>query len=161
MSGASVDRGRILLDLDTDERRTLDGLLEVTASALVDLDDPARVRLLPDGYRGDAEAAAEFARYTRDDLRRAKLDAIGCMLATLESTAAPRIPLEHEEADSWARVLTDVRTVLADRAGIRTDLDTPGDPDLARLYGWLGHLQWSLVEALDRLERKAKRAGRL
>ncbi|MFN8086247.1 MAG: DUF2017 family protein [Microbacterium sp.] len=31
-------------------------------------DDPAVARLVPDAYRGDAEAAAEFRRYTEADL---------------------------------------------------------------------------------------------
>ncbi|MBI5161383.1 MAG: DUF2017 family protein [Micrococcales bacterium] len=161
MSGASVDRGRILVDLDAEERRLLGGLLQTATDALIDTADPARARLLPDGYRGDADAAAEFARYTRDDTRRDKLSRIGGMRATLDAATAARIPLDHEDADAWARVLTDVRVVVAERAGIRTDDDVPADPVLAQLYGWLGHLQWSLVEALDRVERKGRRGRRL
>lgn len=156
-----MDRGRVLVDLDEHEKRVLTSLIEAAAAALVDTTDAARGRLLPDGYREDAEAAAEFARYTRDDLRRSKLDAIGAMLATLDAAAARRIPLDHDEADSWARVLTDVRLVLAERAGIRHDDDLPSDPDQHRIYAWTGHLQWSLVQALDRLERKSRGAGRV
>lgn len=161
MSGASVDRGRVVVDLSADERRVLADLAQATAGALIEIRDPARVRLLPDGYRDDPDAAAEFARYTRDDLRRGKLDGIGTLLATLDSAGAARIALEHTEADVWARVLTDVRIVVAERAGIRTDDDLPEDPALGQLYSWLAHLQWSLVEALDRVERKGRRGGRV
>lgn len=155
MSGASVDRGAILLDLSADERRVLADLAGSTARALVDPDDPARARLLPDGYRDDPDAAAEFARYTRDDVRRGKLDRIRSLLARLEDPAG-RIRLERDDADAWARTLTDVRVALAERAGIREDGDVPEEPETAVVYEWLGALQWRLVESLDRLERRGR-----
>lgn len=155
MSGASVDRGAILLDLSADERRVLADLAGSTARALVDPDDAARARLLPDGYRDDPDAAAEFARYTRDDVRRGKLDRIRSLLARLEDPAG-RIRLERDDADAWARTLTDVRVALAERAGIREDGDVPEEPETAVVYEWLGALQWRLVESLDRLERRGR-----
>lgn len=155
MTGVSVDRGAILVDLALDERRILTSLAEATATVLVDPAEPARARLLPDGYRDDPEAAAEFARYTRDDVRRGKLDRIRSLVAGLDS-AAPRIVLDRDAADAWARTLTDVRLALAERAGIREDGDEPADAETAAVYDWLGALQWRLVDALDRLERKGR-----
>lgn len=45
--------------------------------------DPVVARLLPDGYRGDEEAAGEFRRFTEVGLRSAKLTAAEQVLADL------------------------------------------------------------------------------
>ena len=74
-------------------------LLRLAATQLVDLleaattdpqsaiSDPAFRRLLPDGYRDDPEAAAEFRRFTSDDLLAAKVRNARSVLGTL--THAP------------------------------------------------------------------------
>jgi hypothetical protein len=62
------------LTLSSGERAMLDGLVQQLRQ-IVDGDlttDPVAARLFPAGYREDDEAAAEFRRYTFDDLRSQK-----------------------------------------------------------------------------------------
>jgi len=49
------------------------------------LTDPAFQRLLPDAYRDDAEAAAEFRRFTSDDLLAAKVRNARTVLESLRN----------------------------------------------------------------------------
>ncbi|MFO7690065.1 MAG: DUF2017 family protein [Cryobacterium sp.] len=70
-------------------------LLRLAATQLVDLleaattdpqaavTDPAFQRLLPDGYRDDPDAAAEFRRFTSEDLLAAKVRNARSVLSTL------------------------------------------------------------------------------
>jgi hypothetical protein len=54
---------------------------------------PAVARLVPDAYRGDAEAAAEFRRYTEADLlqrRRTDADLVAASLARAASPSTSR-----------------------------------------------------------------------
>jgi len=58
---------------------------------------------------------------------------------------------------AWLRSLTDIRLSLAIRLGIETEEDTmllENSPDqalvaMAELYGWLGYVQETLVQALS------------
>lgn len=130
--------------------------------------DPALRRLLPDGVKGDEQAATEFRRLTESSLREGKLRNLDIAMRALEHgfvdeeqaaavadgvyerasdpAARPReespaspgagVPPEDGLADGAREVvldeasaralmlaLTDVRLVLAERLGLRTDED--------------------------------------
>jgi hypothetical protein len=135
-------RGEVRVRLGDDERRVLHDvftevrdLLEDPAApqedplaALVGIgtavrppDDPALARLLPDAHRDDPEASAEFRRYTESGLRSRKREGLGLVLRTLDR--GPAVRLDDTEASAWLVALTDVRLVLAERIGLRTDED--------------------------------------
>ena len=124
--------------------------------------DEAVARLLPDAYTDDAEATAEFRRFTATDLvaqkilnarrvaddvhnaaRVSEVDAVGPMMVQIDTAGS----------EAWVRALTDIRLILATRIGIEDDEDTGGADDEAQIlvdvYGWLGDVQESLVSALD------------
>jgi hypothetical protein len=119
-------------------------------------DDPVLARLLPDGYTGDPEAAAEFRRYTEGGLRSGKAAAARTVLATLPPNGG-RIRLSEPDAQAWLRALNDVRLALGTRLDVTDDFDdqiagiTADDPraPVVAIYQWLGILQESLLEALS------------
>lgn len=112
--------------------------------------DPALARLLPDGYRDDSEAAAEFRRFTEEELVTGKESRARTLAAQFGNGRPTR--LTPAQASQLLRTLTDLRVVLADRLRIERDGDD-GRPepefDATRsVYYWLGALQESLVHAL-------------
>lgn len=143
-----VDRERELLTSLTGQ------LIELlTDEAAVSGDghaDPAMERLLPNGYRNDDAAAAEFRRYTRDGLIDRKTHGAGAVGRALEADGP--IQLTAHEAQQWLPVLTDLRLVLAERLGIDDDDDQPEGP-IAEVYDWIGILQAGLVAQLDLIDR--------
>ena len=84
-------------------------------------DDPALARLLPDAHKDDPQASAEFRRYTESGLRARKRQGLELALRTLDRGTLLR--LNDAEAGAWLIALTDVRLVLAERIGLRTDDD--------------------------------------
>jgi hypothetical protein len=64
--------GSLSAGFSAEERSVLASLAGQVAGLLGDRDvaagDPALTRLLPDAYRGDTDAAAEFRRVTEDSL---------------------------------------------------------------------------------------------
>lgn len=147
-------RDGVHLGLADHERALLGDLAAQLVSLLeaADAQDPAVSRLLPPGYSGDDEAAAEFRRLTADDLTAGKIANARAVIASLETDR--RIPLAPEVAEAWLRSLTDLRLTLASRLGI-TDAGFPASADqqtlmLRDVYEWLGYVQESLVRALDR-----------
>jgi hypothetical protein len=109
--------------------------------------DPAVARLLPDAYRDDADAASEFRRFMEDDLVSRK--AFNARLVK-ESLGDGHVRLNAGAVQSWLRSLTDLRLVIASRLGIETDDDPgSGDPFLQDVYGWLGYVQSSILDALE------------
>ena len=121
--------------------------------------DPALLRLLPHGSRDDEEAAGDFRRYTERGLRARKRDALGTARQTLERPGP--LALTPPEATAWLTALTDVRLVIAERLGLRTDEDAEelhavvaaGDEDdprtwMAAVYDFLTWLQETLVSVL-------------
>lgn len=150
-----------LADYDPlEELLDLDG--PVTAPA-----DPVLARLLPDAYREDDEAAADFRRYTEATLRADKVDNARVLLTSLrdggfEGGGDPaedsvEVELQPAQVQAWLRCLTDMRLALATRLGIEDDHEAAWDelPDedpravMHDVYGWLGYVQESLVQALD------------
>ncbi|BDO41735.1 DUF2017 family protein [Cellulomonas sp. NTE-D12] len=124
-------------------------------------DDPAVHRLLPDASQDDPAVAAEFRRLTEDDLRTAKLARLRWLWTALQDDG-PVVPAP--QAPAVAATLTDLRLVLAERLGIRTDEDADrllraagrrrrhGADDvrayLVTVYDALTWLQESLVQAM-------------
>jgi hypothetical protein len=99
----------------------------VAAEDQVDLDasaaerDPALDRLLPTANREDDEAAAEFRRLTEPGLRRRKATGLALAAATLRGE--DKLRLDEAGARVFLIALTDVRLVLGERMGLRTDDD--------------------------------------
>lgn len=149
----------------------------LAAEDQVDLDlsaerrDPALDRLLPTANRQDDEAATEFRRLTETGLRRRKATALALASAALRGTGADggssgddKVRLRHDEAHAVLVALTDVRLVLGERMGLRTDEDLealevtaaeldPEDPlgYALAVYDFLTWLQETLATAmLDR-----------
>lgn len=126
--------------------------------------DPALRRLVPDAYRDDADAAAEFRRLTQDDLLERRLTDAGLVRASLrhdgrdlDHTQLDRVQAEDsliieltpEVAGAWLRTLAALRLVLAERLGV-TDEDQGGDGDPRfGVYEWVGYRLDVLVRALD------------
>jgi Domain of unknown function (DUF2017) len=140
-------------------------LLEVIAllSEGYDRSDPVVERLFPDVYPKDPEGSADLRRYTDDELKAAKLDQAGKILAAIEDLPETdgEVRLDEEEAEAWLRALTDVRLALGLRLEIRdeTDLEEeldeavlkdPTSPRVGQLsvYAYLTYLQESLLAAL-------------
>jgi hypothetical protein len=118
-------------------------------------DDPVLARLLPDAYRGDSQASAEFRRYTEEGLRSAKINSAQAVLASLPAEGG-EVVLTEQECEQWLRALNDVRLALGTRLGITdedADLGADFSADESRaaylwVYQWLAYLQDSLIEAL-------------
>ncbi|WP_377643728.1 DUF2017 domain-containing protein [Oryzobacter terrae] len=83
--------------------------------------DPALERLLPTANREDDEAAAEFRRLTEGGLRQRKASALAVGARVLRGE--DKVRLSEAEARAFLTALTDVRLVLGERMGLRTDED--------------------------------------
>lgn len=118
-------------------------------------EDPVLARLLPDGYRDDAEQAQEFRRFTEADLRAGKQAAARTMLDGLPAGGG-RVRLAPETAEQWMTALNDVRLALGTRLDVDEDTEAAldeldrADPryDELLVYSWLGELQELLVRSL-------------
>jgi hypothetical protein len=126
-----------------------------------DRDDPVVERLFPDVYRDDPAGAADLRKYTEGDLKTAKIDQAGAMLAVLPASGGTDVTLDEESAEAWLRALNDVRLALGTRLDVKDDMNLEEelddavlhDPTSARvgqlsLYAYLGYLQESLLDAL-------------
>jgi hypothetical protein len=126
--------------------------------------DPALERLLPPANRQDDEAAAEFRRLTERTLRERKVAHLSTAISALEEAEGGKVSLDRDQAQALAIGLTDVRLVLGERLGLRTDEDAEalhqrltgvveGEADddsyvLAAYYDFLTWLQESVTLAL-------------
>lgn len=126
--------------------------------------DPALARLLPDASRTDDELSQEFRRLTENELRATKVARLRMVWDALrESTGQVRVPADR--ALDFAAALTDVRLVIAERLGIRTEADaeeiqdqvargTPAAEEdevhlaLGMVYSALSWLQESLMQVM-------------
>ncbi len=130
-------------DLDPDEARR----------------DPALDRLLPTANRQDDEVAAEFRRLTETGLRQRKAAALQTAADLLRSD--DKLRLDAGQARAVLTALTDVRLVLGERMGLRTDDDVevleaaaqdldPDDPlgYALAVYDFLTWLQETLASAM-------------
>jgi hypothetical protein len=118
-------------------------------------DDPVLARLLPDAYREDPDASAEFRRYTEESLRSGKINSAQAVLASLPAEGG-EVVLSEPECQQWLWALNDVRLALGVRLGITDENEdlTEGlsadEPRAAYIwvYQWLAYLQDSLIESL-------------
>ncbi|MFJ2112465.1 MULTISPECIES: DUF2017 domain-containing protein [unclassified Streptomyces] len=133
--------------------------------------DPALARLFPDAYGGpDAsgdeaelrEYAAEFRRFTENDLRDRKREDGMALVRTLDGLTATGeggavLKLTPDDCRHWLGALNDLRLTIGTRLDV-TDEDEGGElyrlPDgdprkpMVMAYLWLGALQETLVETL-------------
>lgn len=129
--------------------------------------DPALDRMLPTAHRDDPAMAAEFRRLTEQGLRERKTanlaTAISALLAAGDNNDKDKdkVRLNLEQAQAMVVALTDVRLLLGERLGLRTDGDaedlqdrleaaSEDDPALylAAYYDFMTWLQESLTQAL-------------
>ena len=120
--------------------KNLDGPTEISS-------DPAVARLFPNGYSSDDHASADFRRYTEQDLRQEKLDALTSARATLEREEM-KSALTADQAQAWLRFLNDLRLVLGTRLGVGEDFDEDSDDPGYHLYSYLTYLQGTLIDCL-------------
>jgi hypothetical protein len=125
--------------------------------------DPALARLLPDAYPDDAEASAEFRRFTAERIAERKAGNARTMIESLGggSGEAVEVRLDAAQAQAWLRTLTDIRLALAAGLGIEHDGDAGDVHDLESatrraVYDWLAAVQEFLVHALTRASRRGQ-----
>lgn len=172
----------VVLDVTVLEAAHLSGmvrqfvdLLDATTADGVEA-DPAVARLVPDAYRDDPEASAEFRRLTGGDLLARRRTDAEVLLATLSPAGSgmPGVPLDPttldpqtldeetahapmvvtldlDETAAWMRSLTALRLVLASRLGIETEADHDVDDPRFGVYEWLGYRLEGLIDAADRV----------
>jgi hypothetical protein len=119
---------------------------------VVELRDPALDRLLPDAHRGDDEIAAEFRRLTEEGLRQRKSANLDVALGRLTAARKDRVVLDGEQAAAFVTSLTDVRLLLGERMGMRTEEDAEAlhramdliddDDPLGYAMAWYDFLTW-------------------
>jgi len=127
----------------------------------LDREDPVVERLFPGVYPDDPAESEEFRRYTEGDLKTAKIDQAGAILAALPTNGGAVVRLDAEAAEAWLRALNDVRLALGIRLEVRDDTDLleeldeavmrdPTSPRVRQLtmYQYLGVLQESLLDAI-------------
>lgn len=152
-------RGLFVAEFEPAEAELLSALASQVAQLLAERadgePDPAIARLLPEAYPDDAEASAEFRRFTTDDLADRKIfnarqlahDLAGASAAT----SVTKVQLGVQSASAWLKALTDIRLTIANRLGIENDNDVgSGEPALLDLYDWLGFVQGSLIDTVDK-----------
>jgi hypothetical protein len=147
-----------------DEARVLRKVASEVVGLLTDgfdHDDPVVGRLFPDVYPDRPEESGEFRHYTEGDLKTAKIDQAGAVLAAVPAGAGGEVRLDAEAAEAWLRALNDARLAMGVRLDITGDTDLQEeldeavlrDPTSARVfqlsvYAYLGYLQESLLNAL-------------
>lgn len=158
---------RMLLDDSPVEDDPLARMVGLSPGAAVP-QDPALARLLPPASVDDEAAALEFRRLTERDLRTGKRENLAVAAQTMARAREGQPGAEHTElvlsdaeAQAWLLALTDVRLVLGERLGLRTDEDADtlmamlagADPDdprayLAAVYDFLTGYQEMLATVL-------------
>ncbi|MGY5131971.1 DUF2017 domain-containing protein [Streptomyces nigrescens] len=131
--------------------------------------DPVLARFFPDAYGGPdlvpdddvRAAAAEFRRYTENDLRSRKREDALALIRALDTLApeggSAELRLKPDECRQWLGALNDLRLAIGTRLEV-TDEEDGGEllrlPDsdprkpMVMAYLWLGGLQETLVESL-------------
>jgi len=118
-------------------------------------DDPAMLRLFPDAYSDDPEAALDFRRFTQRSLQEAKLAHAHTVLEAL-ARSGEKITISSGDIPSWLGFLNDARLAI----GTRIEISEENHEELSQLpeddprhgmfhvYDWLTYLQESLVQLL-------------
>lgn len=196
VAGLDAAGRAVLLDVVDDVLRLLDGdgartgqgpdhpldRVRLNAPPVEPPVDPALRRLLPDASRDEA-LAAELRRLTEPDVRDAKVGNLARLRAAVQD-ARPNVVVLPSEAAQVAAALTDLRLVVSERLGVRTDADAEAvyrlaaedlvDEDdapaadrrfLAAVYAVLTLMQESLVglllEELPEAEGEGRTTGTL
>ncbi|MDT9591972.1 DUF2017 domain-containing protein [Nocardioides zeae] len=167
LAGQLVELLRNEAAVPRDDADPLEALFDFTGPTEIP-DDPVLARLFPTAYADDAEAAAEFRRFTEGGLRDKKSDAACRIIEDLEEAGLPDelqgdglmidVELPEDVAVVWMRSFTDIRLALATRLGIESGdearwMALPDDDPRAQahdIYEWVGYLQETLVGALNR-----------
>lgn len=124
--------------------------------------DPALQRLLPPASRDDDRLARDFRALTEDSLRQRKAANLTTAIEALDVEGTGKVELDLGQAQAVMIALTDVRLVLGERLGIRTDEDSErlhalveagleeDDPRVmaALVYDLLTWLQETVAQAL-------------
>ena len=118
-------------------------------------EDEVLLRLLPNAY-ADQVDASEFRRYTESTLRQKKLGHAIAMRTNLITAIDGVVEIDRNEANDWLGAINDVRLALGVRLKVEDNspeelqLLRPDDPmhGVYAVYGWLGWLQESLLEAV-------------
>ena len=137
------------------------GVRQPVDPGLGDPPDPALERLLPTAHRDDPAMAAEFRRLTEHGLRERKTANLAVAIAALQAADGDKVKQDHAQAQATVVALTDVRLLLGERLGLRTDQDaedlqdrleaaSEDDPELfiAAYYDFMTWFQESLTQAL-------------
>lgn len=196
VAGLDAAGRAVLLDVVDDVLRLLDGdgartgqgpdhpldRVRLNAPPVEPPVDPALRRLLPDASRDEA-LAAELRRLTEPEVRDAKVSNLARLRAAVQD-ARPNVVVLPSEAAQVAAALTDLRLVVSERLGVRTDADAEAvyrlaaedlvDEDdapaadrrfLAAVYAVLTLMQESLVglllEELPEAEGEGRTVGTL
>jgi hypothetical protein len=160
VKGFRVTAKGISVKFGVEDARMLADLATQIATLIADRDDHAADaaldRLFPAAYRENEEDAAEFRRFTEEELADEKVGNALAMARALEVTTTESkvaVLLQPNEAFGWLRTFTDIRLALATRLGIETEESVIPLDDASRytfaIYNWLGELQYSLVRAVD------------
>jgi hypothetical protein len=143
-------RGDFDVKLPAEERALLRDLAPQLRTLLeTGLDDPSLRRLFPTAYPDDPGRDREYRQLVGDELlerRRASLDTL---VATVDATS-----LSEDDLLAWMGAINDLRLVLGTRLDVSEDMDpipSADDPDapMLVLYGYLGYLLESIVDALS------------
>ena len=148
---------RVQLRLPATEHDVLMSLLPQLQS-IVDGEEAVehlRRRLFPRAYDDD-EREDEFRRLVGDDLAEQRSAALNDVVSSLEAARSRGrtriIDLDADQVQSWLGVMQDLRLVLADVVGIRTESDWNRDPATAgpeEIVLWhVGALQEELLDLL-------------
>jgi Domain of unknown function (DUF2017) len=161
MRGFHTTADGISIRFGAEDAQLLADLATQIATLIADRDDhasdPALDRLFPAAYRENDADAAEFRRFTEEELADDKVSSALSMARALEAPATDgkvSVTLDPAAAVGWLRSFTDIRLALAARLGIQTEDSVIADDDASAytfaIYNWLGELQFSLVHAVDR-----------
>jgi hypothetical protein len=126
-------------------------------------EDAALARLFPNAY-DDTGAAAEFRRFTENDLRARKRDDALVVVRTLDALTTTGnggavLELTADECRNWLGALNDLRLTIGTRLEVSEEDEgeagslyrlPDSDPrkPMVMAYLWLGALQETLVETL-------------
>jgi len=152
--------GLSLSAADQEPSAAKDGAAEADSSSFAER-DPALDRLLPTAHRGDDQIAAEFRRLTEEGLRQRKSGNLDIALECVERAVGNRVVLDETQAPAFLMALTDVRLLLGERMGMRTEEDAEAlhdamddlddDDPLGYAMAWYDFLTWlqeTLTQAL-------------
>lgn len=115
----------------------------------IDLADPALKRLFPVAYASDPDREEEYRLLVRDDLAERRRKSLELFAATAGATR-----VSEDELMAWMGAVNDLRLVIGTRLDVSEETDPVPDPDdpeapLLALYGYLGYLLESMVEAVS------------